>query len=172
MLPNIPGFQELYGLRSAALAIYPMYKGLARVVGMDILDAGKTFPDQLRALETYWEQYDYFFIHYKYTDSCGEDGNFLSKVNHIEILDSSIDPLVRLDPAVLAITGDHSTPAALKSHSWHPIPLLLVSPTCRRDGSAAFTETVCARGALGHIESKYLMGLLLGHALRLEKFGA
>jgi 2,3-bisphosphoglycerate-independent phosphoglycerate mutase len=172
MLPNIPSFHELYGLRSAALAPYPMYKGLARTVGMEILDCGKTFPDQLRALKTHWEEYDYFFIHYKYTDSCGEDGDFLSKVNHIETLDSCIDSLVRLDPAVLAVTGDHSTPAALKSHSWHPVPLLLVSSTCRRDGSAAFTEAACARGALGNIESKYLMGLLLAHALRLEKFGA
>jgi len=172
MLPAIPSLQELYGLRSAALAPYPMYKGLARVVGMNILDCGNTFPDQLRALERHWEKYDYFFIHYKYTDSCGEDGDFLSKVNHIETLDSSIGPLVRLDPAVLAVTGDHSTPAALKSHSWHPVPLLLVAPTCRRDGSTAFTETVCATGALGHMESKYLMGLLLAHALRLEKFGA
>jgi 2,3-bisphosphoglycerate-independent phosphoglycerate mutase len=172
MLPDIPTFHELYGLRSAALAIYPMYKGLARTVGMDILDCGETFPDQLGTLETHWNTYDYFFIHYKYTDSCGEDGNFLSKVNHIETLDSYIDSLVRLDPAVLAVTGDHSTPAALKSHSWHPVPLLLVSSTCRRDGSTAFTETVCAKGGLGHMESKYLMGLLLGHALRLEKFGA
>jgi 2,3-bisphosphoglycerate-independent phosphoglycerate mutase len=172
MLPNIPSLRELYGLRSAALAIYPMYQGLARAVGMDILDCGKTFPDQLRALERHWKEYDYFFIHYKYTDSCGEDGDFLSKVKHIETLDSSIEPFRRLDLAVLAVTGDHSTPSALKSHSWHPIPLLLVSPTVRRDGSTAFTETVCARGALGHLESKYLMGLLLGHALRLEKFGA
>jgi 2,3-bisphosphoglycerate-independent phosphoglycerate mutase len=172
MLPTIPGLQELYGLRSAALAIYPMYKGLARAVGMDVLDCGKTFPDQLRTLETHWQRYDYFFIHYKYTDSCGEDGDFLSKVNHIETLDSSIDPLVSLDPAVLAVTGDHSTPAALKSHSWHPVPLLLVSSTCRRDGSTTFTESACAKGALGNMESKYLMGLLLAHALRLEKFGA
>jgi 2,3-bisphosphoglycerate-independent phosphoglycerate mutase len=172
MLPDIPSFHDLYGLRSAALAPYPMYRGLARTVGMDILDCGKTFPDQLRTLQTHWEKYDYFFIHYKYTDSCGEDGDFLSKVKHIETLDGSIEPLVRLEPAVLAVTGDHSTPAALRSHSWHPVPLLLVSPTCRRDGSAAFTETACARGALGNIESKYLMGLLLAHALRLEKFGA
>jgi 2,3-bisphosphoglycerate-independent phosphoglycerate mutase len=149
-----------------------MYKGLARVVGMDVLDCGTSFPDQLRTLETHWDQYDYFFIHFKYTDSCGEDGNFLSKVNHIETLDGSIEPLVRLDPAVLAVTGDHSTPAALKSHSWHPVPLLLASSTCRRDGSTVFTESVCARGSLGNIESKYLMGLLLAHALRLEKFGA
>ena len=172
MLPNIPSFDELYGLRSAALAIYPMYKGLARAVGMDVLDCGTAFPDQLRALETHWDRYDYFFIHYKYTDSCGEDGDFLSKVSHIETLDSSIGPLVSLDPAVFAVTGDHSTPAALKSHSWHPVPLLLVSPTCRRDGSTAFTERVCARGGLGTLESQYLMGLLLAHALRLEKFGA
>jgi 2,3-bisphosphoglycerate-independent phosphoglycerate mutase len=171
-LPNIPGFDELYGLRSAALAIYPMYKGLARAVGMDILDCGTAFPDQLRTLETQWDGYDYFFIHYKYTDSCGEDGDFLSKVNHIETLDCSIGPLVSLEPSVLAITGDHSTPAALKSHSWHPVPLLLVSPTCRRDGSTAFNESVCARGGLGTFESKYLMGLLLAHALRLETFGA
>lgn len=172
MLPSIPSFHELYGLRSAAIALYPMYKGLARVVGMDILDSGESFADQLRTLETNWDKYDYFFIHYKYTDSCGEDGDFLSKVKHIETLDGSIEPVIRLDPAVIAITGDHSTPAALKSHSWHPVPLLLVSPTCRRDGSRAFTETVCARGALGNMESKYLMGLLLGHALRLETFGA
>jgi 2,3-bisphosphoglycerate-independent phosphoglycerate mutase len=172
MLPNIPSFYELYGLHSAALAIYPMYKGLARMVGMEILDCGKTFSDQLRTLETHWDNYNYFFIHYKYTDSCGEDGDFVTKVNHIETLDSCIDSLVRLDPAVLAVTGDHSTPAALKSHSWHPVPLLLVSSTCRRDGSTAFTETVCARGALGNMQSKYLMGLLLAHALRLEKFGA
>jgi len=172
MLPNIPSFEESYGLRSAALAIYPMYKGLARAVGMDILDCGNAFPDQLRTLETHWDGYDYFFIHYKYTDSCGEDGDFLSKVNHIETLDSAIGPLLSLEPAVLAVTGDHSTPAALKSHSWHPVPLLLVSPTCRRDGSMAFTESVCARGGLGTLESKYLMGLLLAHALRLEKFGA
>jgi len=172
MLPNIPSFEELYGLRSAALAIYPMYKGLARAVGMDILNCGDAFADQLRTLETHWDGYDYFFIHYKYTDSCGEDGDFLSKVSHIETLDSAIGPLVGLEPAVLAVTGDHSTPAALKSHSWHPVPLLLVSPTCRRDGSMAFTERVCARGGLGTLESKYLMGLLLAHALRLEKFGA
>lgn len=172
MLPAIPSLQELYGLRSAALAIYPMYKGLARAVGMDVLDCGKTFVDQLHTLETHWERYDYFFLHYKYTDSCGEDGDFLSKVNHIETLDSSIGPLLSLDPAVLAITGDHSTPASLKSHSWHPVPLLLVSSTCRRDGSTAFTETACAKGAFGNMESKYLMGLLLAHALRLEKFGA
>src|SRR5215475_5636660 len=108
MLPNIPGFDELYGLRSAALAIYPMYKGLARAVGMDILDCGNAFPDQLRTLETHWDGYDYFFIHYKYTNSCGEDGNFLSKVNHIETLDGSIGPLVSLEPAVLAVTGDYS----------------------------------------------------------------
>ena len=172
MLPDIPSFRELYRLRSAALALYPMYKGLARTVGMDILECGKTFQDQLRTLETHWDQYDYFFIHYKYTDSCGEDGDFLSKVNHIETVDGCLDSLIRLDPAVLAITGDHSTPAGLKSHSWHPVPLLLVSSTCRMDGSTAFTENVCARGALGNIESKYLMGLLLGHALRLDKFGA
>jgi 2,3-bisphosphoglycerate-independent phosphoglycerate mutase len=149
-----------------------MYKGLAKTVGMDILECGKTLSDQLRTLEAHWDKYDYFFIHYKYTDSCGEDGDFLSKVKHIETLDSSIDSLVHLDPAVLAVTGDHSTPAALKSHSWHPVPLLLVSPTCRRDGSTAFTERACARGSLGIMESKYLMGVLLGHALRLEKFGA
>ena len=171
MLPDIPSFDELYGLRSAALAVYPMYKGLARIVGMDILNCND-LSDQLRTLDTYWNDYDYFFIHYKYTDSCGEDGEFLSKVRHIETLDSSIDSLLSLEPAVLAVTGDHSTPAALKSHSWHPVPLLLVSPTCRRDGSTAFTESVCARGGLGTLESKYLMGLLLAHALRLEKYGA
>jgi 2,3-bisphosphoglycerate-independent phosphoglycerate mutase len=125
MLPNIPSFHELYSLRSAALAAYPMYKRLARTVWMDMLDCDKTFPDQLRA-ERHWDNYDYVFIHYKYTDSCGEDGDILSKVTHIETLDSSTDSLVRLDPAVPAVTSDHSTPAALSLHSRHPVPLLLV----------------------------------------------
>ena len=172
MLPTIPSLHELYGLRSAALAIYPMYKGLARAVGMEILNSGDTFSDQLRTLETHWDGYDYFFIHYKYADSSGEDGDFLSKVRHIETLDRSIGPLVDLEPAVLAVTGDHSTPSALRSHGWHPVPLLLVSPTCRRDGSTAFTESVCTRGGLGTMKSKYLMGVLLAHALRLGTFGA
>src|SRR5262249_9165918 len=131
-----------------------------------------SLPDQLLALESHWDQYDYFFVHYKYTDSCGEDGDFRCKVKHIEELDRSIDRIIHLNPAVLAVTGDHSTPSGLKSHSWHPVPLLLASPTCRRDGSTAFTEAVCAKGAFGNIESKYLMGILLAHALRLAKFGA
>jgi 2,3-bisphosphoglycerate-independent phosphoglycerate mutase len=170
--PKIVTMQELYGLRPVAIAVYPMYKGLARLVGMDIADAGSTLGDQMETLKQLWSQYDFFFIHYKYTDSTGEDGNFPAKVQMIERLDAELPKIRALKPDVFIVTGDHSTPSKLKSHSWHPVPTVLVSPSCRTDSVTEFGENACLRGGLGQFQAKHLMLLALAHAGRLGKFGA
>lgn len=170
--PPIPQMEEVYQLRSAAIAVYPMYRGLARLVGMRILDAGRTLDDQIAALRRYWEEADFFFVHYKYTDAAGEDGHFARKVTCVEEVDAQIAEIVKLRPDVLIVTGDHSTPAKLKSHSWHPVPVVLAAGSCRRDEATAFGETQCLRGGLGQLEAKYLLPLALAHAGRLAKFGA
>lgn len=170
--PAIPTFEEVYGTRPAAIAVYPMYRGLARLVSMDVLDAGGTLSDQMSRLEAAWNDYDFFFIHFKYTDSTGEDGNFDAKVQRTEELDTCIPRITALKPAVIVVTGDHSTPAKLKSHSWHPVPTLLAADTCRFDGSQSFGESECLKGGLGQFEAKHLMLLALAHAGRLEKYGA
>lgn len=170
--PPIPTFEEVYGTRPGAIAVYPMYRGLARLVGMDVLDAGQTLDDQCARLKQAWGDYDFFFMHFKYTDSTGEDGNFAAKVQRIEELDAAIPQITGLKPDVLIVTGDHSTPSKMKSHSWHPVPTLLAADTCRFDGSTGFGETQCRAGGLGQFEAKYLMSLALAHAGRLEKFGA
>ena len=126
-MPAVPTYKEVYGLRAAAIAVYPMYRGLARLVSMDILDAGQTLDDQMDRLKAAWDDYDFFFVHFKYTDSTGEDGNFPAKVQRTEELDAAIPRITELNPDVLIITGDHSTPAKMKSHSWHPVPVLLSS---------------------------------------------
>src|SRR5207248_2132951 len=128
--PKIATMQEVYGVRPVAIAVYPMYKGLARLVGMDVAEAGATLSDQVETLRRLWGQYDFFFLHYKYTDSTGEDGNFAAKVEMIERLDSELPKIRGLEPDVLIVTGDHSTPSKLRSHSWHPVPTLLWSPSC------------------------------------------
>lgn len=171
-MPEIPRFQEVYGTRAAAIAVYPMYRGLARLVSMDVLDAGSTLDDQMARLEAVWNDYDFFFIHFKYTDSTGEDGNFQAKVKRTEELDTCIPRITALKPGVLIVTGDHSTPSKLKAHSWHPVPTLLAADTCRFDGSTGFGESQCLRGGLGQFEAKYLMLLALAHGGRLEKYGA
>jgi 2,3-bisphosphoglycerate-independent phosphoglycerate mutase len=170
--PAIPTFEEVYGLRAAAIAVYPMYRGLARLVGMDVLDAGQTLDDQMDRLAAAWQDHDFFFVHFKYTDSTGEDGNFHAKVQRTEDLDAAIPRVVALKPDVVIVTGDHSTPSKLRSHSWHPVPVLLAADTCRFDGSTSFGETQCRQGGLGQFEAKYLMPLALAHAGRLNKFGA
>ena len=170
--PTLPSYREVYGLRSAAIAVYPMYKGLARLVGMDIVGSAQTLGEQIETLEKNWEQYDFFFIHFKYTDSTGEDGNFSEKVARIEELDGVLPRILKLNPNVLIVTGDHSTPSYLKSHSWHPVPTLLVSDCCRPDPHKTFNETTCITGGLGHFEAQYLMTLALSNAGRLGKFGA
>jgi len=170
--PALPNYEEVYGLKAGAIAVYPMYKGLARLVGMDLLGKSQTLADQIAALKQYWEQYDFFFIHFKYTDSTGEDGNFDAKVQRIEELDAAIPGITALQPTVLIVTGDHSTPSFLKSHSWHPVPTLLVSDCCRFDGTTKFGESQAVRGGLGIFEAKYLMTLALSNAGRMGKYGA
>jgi len=170
--PKIATMQETYGVRPAALAVYPMYKGLARLVGMEVVDAGCTLAEQMETLRRLWSQYDFFFIHYKYTDSTGEDGNFAAKVEMIERLDAEIPKIRALNPDVLIVTGDHSTPSKLRSHSWHPVPTLLWSPNCRPDHVSEFGESYCLHGGLGQFPARYLVPLALAHARRLGKFGA
>lgn len=171
-LPPIPAFEEVYGMKAAALAVYPMYRGLARLVQMHVLDAGQTLQDQVERLKQIWNDYDFFFVHYKYTDSTGEDGDFGRKVQRIEELDTIIPQITSLQPTVFIVTGDHSTPSKLRSHSWHPVPTLLAAESCRFDGSTEFSEATCRFGGLGQFEAKYLMLLALAHAGRLDKYGA
>lgn len=170
--PALPSYQEVYGLRAAAIAVYPMYKGLARLVGMQIVGQAQTLAEQVDALGQHWNDFDFFFLHFKYTDSTGEDGDFSGKVKRIEELDAAMPRIAALRPTVLIVTGDHSTPSLLKSHSWHPVPTLLVSSVCRSDGCQQFGERDALRGGLGQMESKYLMPLALANAGRLGKYGA
>lgn len=170
--PDLSPFDEVYGLRAAAIAVYPMYKGLARLVGMNIIGKASTLTEQMDVLKNAWEEYDFFFIHFKYTDSTGEDGNFAEKVKRIEELDAAMPAITALKPDVLIVTGDHSTPSYLKSHSWHPVPTLLVSDCCRPDPHATFNETTAITGGLGQFEAQYLMLLALSNAGRMGKFGA
>lgn len=170
--PNLPSYDEVYGLRAAAIAVYPMYKGLARLVGMDVIGKAQTLEEQMDVLAKSWKDYDFFFIHFKYTDSTGEDGNFDAKVKRTEELDSILPKIEALGPTVLIVTGDHSTPAYLKSHSWHPVPTLLVSDCCRPDPHTTFGENTCITGGLGQFEAKYLMTLALANAGRMGKYGA
>jgi 2,3-bisphosphoglycerate-independent phosphoglycerate mutase len=170
--PALPTFAEVYGLKAAAIAVYPMYKGLARLVGMEIVGQAQTLSEQIDVLTAEWKNFDFFFIHFKYTDSAGEDGNFAAKVKRIEELDAAIPRITALEPTVLIVTGDHSTPSLLRTHSWHPVPTVLVSKVCRTDACAAFGESEAIRGGLGLFEAKYLMPLALANAERLGKFGA
>ena len=170
--PKIDSYADVYGLRAAAIAVYPMYKGLAQLVGMTVVGQPATLSEEIDVLEKAWNDYDFFFVHFKYTDSRGEDGNFPEKVKMIEQLDAIVPRIVALKPMVLIVTGDHSTPARLASHSWHPVPTLLVSETCRPDGLTAFGEKQALQGGLGHFAAVNLMPLALAHAERLGKFGA
>lgn len=172
--PGLPAFPEVYGLRSACIAVYPMYKGVAELVGMTVLPSEGDRPqDEFAAVARAWKDFDFFFVHIKKTDSRGEDGDFAAKSAVIEGVDAALPGLLDLSPAVVAVTGDHSTPAKLKTHSWHPVPFLLWAPaTVRPDDQRQFGETACARGGLGTFPATDAMPLLLAHALRLEKFGA
>jgi len=170
-LPDIPSFESRYGMKACAVATYPMYKGLARLVGMDVLDAGESLDTQVETLRKAWGDYDFFFLHYKYTDSRGEDGDFGAKVRAIEDFDRRVPDLVALEPDVVVLTGDHSTPSALKSHSWHPVPLLLRSRYVIPD-LMDFNEKNCSRGNLGRMRALEIMPLAMANALRLEKYGA
>ncbi|KPL25383.1 MAG: phosphoglycerate mutase [Anaerolineae bacterium SM23_84] len=170
--PEIPSIRDVFGLRAAAIAVYPMYRGLAKLVGMTALPSGNTLADECDTLEKAWPDYDFFYVHYKYTDSRGEDGDFAAKVAVIEECDSYVPRIVELKPDVLVITGDHSTPSLLRAHSWHPIPTMLYSRYCRCDSVREYGERACMRGGLGHILAVDLMPLAMANALRLTKFGA
>ncbi len=170
--PEIPTFEERYQLRAAALAVYPMYKGLAQLVGMKKIEGPQTIREQFERYLSEHANYDYFFIHYKYTDKHGEDGNFEAKKKAIEELDAALPLLLQKAPAVLAITGDHSTPCAMKGHSWHPQPVLLHSAYCGSDKLERFTETGANVGSLGIFEAKYLIRLMQANAKMFDKFGA
>jgi 2,3-bisphosphoglycerate-independent phosphoglycerate mutase len=170
--PHLPTMQELFKLRPAAVANYPMYKGLAKLLGMEVLPVGGQTADLFDALEKNWDRHDFFYVHYKKTDSTGEDGNFQAKVAAIEALDPYIARITALKPDVLVVTSDHSTPSFLKGHSWHPNPFMLISPTAGDDDVAMFAERPCAKGLLGRFRSISAMPLMLAHALKLQKFGA
>jgi 2,3-bisphosphoglycerate-independent phosphoglycerate mutase len=172
--PHLPSMTELFQLTPACIAVYPMYKGISRLVGMTVLPTTIDFhfTDEVRALKEHWSDFDFCYVHVKKTDSYGEDGNFDAKVHVIEEVDESIPELMSLQPDALAVTGDHSTPALLKYHSWHPVPFLLCGANVRPDDTRAFNERECVRGGLGRFDAKYVMPQLLATALKLEKFGA
>jgi len=170
--PAIPTFEERYRLRAACIAVYPMYKGLAQLVGMTKLEGPQTIAEQFQRYLAEYDNYDYFFIHYKYTDMYGEDGNAEAKKKAIEEFDAALPILLQKKPDVLAITGDHSTPCALKGHSWHPQPVLLTSAFSGSDKLERFTETGANMGSLGVFEAKYLIRLMQANARMFDKFGA
>ena len=167
-----PSMRQRFGLNALAIAGYPMYRGIARLLGMAVGPQPSSIREEFDALRDHYGQYDFFFLHIKPTDSRGEDGNFDAKVAVIEEVDGLIPNVLALKPDVLVVTGDHSTPAALASHSWHPVPVLLSSADCRPDRVDRFGERDCITGGLGRMPMMHLMGLALAHARRLEKFGA
>ncbi len=172
--PRLPTFKDSFGLKAAAISVYPMYRGVASLVGMQVIDfEGEAPEDEFSTLKVAWDDYDFFFIHIKKTDSKGEDGDFVGKAKIIEGVDQALPQLLDLQPDVLMITGDHSTPARMKTHSWHPVPFLLSAPaTARPDDQRSFGERACGHGGLGDFPSMNTLPLALAHAGRLEKFGA
>jgi 2,3-bisphosphoglycerate-independent phosphoglycerate mutase len=172
--PNLPSFQDSYGLNPACVSVYPMYRGVSQLVGMEVVQfSGETPEDEFAALARAWGEHDFFFVHVKKTDSKGEDGDFAGKAHVIEGVDAALPLLLELNPDVLIVTGDHSTPARLRTHSWHPVPFLLWAPaTIRPDDQNSFGERACARGGLGNFSALDTIPLALAHAGRLEKFGA
>lgn len=170
--PDLPTFGEVYKLRAAAIATYPMYRGLAQLLGITLLPSGSTIADEFAAVRDAYADYTFFYIHFKRSDSAGEDGDFAAKVAAIEQVDAALPTLLDLKPDVLVVTGDHSTPAMLKGHSWHPVPLLLHSANCWPEGAAGFSERACARGFLGTFPAVNVMPLAMANAMKLSRYGA
>ncbi len=170
--PDWPQFGEVFKLRAASVAHYPMYRGLAKLVGMKALPVGPAIEDSIATLREYWQAYDFFFVHYKYTDTAGEDGDFERKSAKLTEVDDAINALVELDPDVLMIAGDHSTPAIMASHSWHPVPFMLRSKNVRADECDMFGETALQRGSLGTFPAKEVLPLAMAYAGRFRKYGA
>ena len=171
-LPHLPTMGEIYKLKAAAIATYPMYRGLAKLVGMEVLDTGTSIEDEFATLKQNYANYDFFFLHIKETDAAGEDGDFARKVKIIEQADNALSELISIEPDVIVVTGDHSTPALLKGHSWHPVPILLYSKWCRPDRVSEFSESACLSGGLGRFPATQTMPLAMANALKLTKFGA
>lgn len=171
-IPRLPSMRDMYQLKSAAIATYPMYRGLARLVGMDILQTGATFEDEVATLQQYYVNYNFFFVHVKKLDAAGEDGDFYRKVKEIEDIDRSLPGIMKLKPDVFIVTGDHSTPAVLKGHSWHPVPTIVSSSWCRPDKVDEFSESACLQGGLGIFPATQIMPLAMANALKLNKYGA
>lgn len=170
--PHFPSMAEIYQLKAAAIASYPMYRGLARLVGMQILKTGPGIAEEFDTLARYYNDFDFFFIHVKGTDAAGEDGDFKRKVNIIEEVDRYLPRIMGLKPDVVVVTGDHSSPAMIKGHSWHPVPSLLFSKICRPDQETVFSEAACLYGGIGRIPATALMPLAMANAMKLTKFGA
>jgi 2,3-bisphosphoglycerate-independent phosphoglycerate mutase len=170
--PELPSMPGVYKLKPAAIAQYPMYRGLARLVGMQVLETGAGIKEEFNTLKRNYNNYDFFFVHIKETDSAGEDGDFERKARVIEEIDGALPALLSLEPDVIVVTGDHSTPAVLKGHSWHPVPILLSSRYCRPDRVEKFSEPACILGGLGRFPATQVMPLAMAHAQKLTKFGA
>ena len=171
-LSDFPSMEREYHLSPAAIAAYPMYRGLASTVGMKVIPTGRTFPEEIDTLYQHYEDHDYFYIHYKPADAAGEDGNFAGKVKALEELDVHVPKLVQLNPDVFIVAGDHATPAIMASHSWHPVPFLLRSQWTLGEGVECFSERSCSNGSLGQFPATQIMLLALAHAGKLTKFGA
>ncbi len=170
--PQFPTMGEVYKLKPAAIASYPMYRGLAKLAGMEVLETGMNIEDEFITLRQNYTSYDFFFLHIKGTDSAGEDGDFDRKVRIIEQVDSALTELISIEPDVIVVTADHSAPALLKGHSWHPVPILLHSKWCRPDRVGEFSESACVLGGLGRFPATQIMPLAMANALKLTKFGA
>jgi len=171
--PVLPTYQEIFGLRAAAIALNGMYRGVAKLAGMQVVKVdGDTLADEFTALELNWKDFDFFYLHVKKTDTAGEDGDFFGKVRAIEEVDALMPRLLALKPDVIIVSGDHSSPALLRSHSWHPVPTLLYSRYVRADHIAEFGEGACTRGGLGILPAKDLMPIALANAQRITKYGA
>ena len=170
-LPDLPGMDETYRLNPAAIAAYPMYRGLAQLVGMKVIPTGGTFDDELDTLEKAFQQHDFFFLHYKPADAAGEDGDFDAKVETLEYLDARIPRLLEQEIDTLVVAGDHSTPAIMGNHSWHPVPLMLNSSIYAGDGLSSFSERAFAGGSIGRLPAVSVMTLALANAGKLQKYG-
>ena len=170
--PGLPKMGDIYGWKAGAIATYPMYRGVAKLVGMDVLPTGDTIEDEIETLKANWEDYDFFFFHVKKTDSYGEDGNFDGRVEVIEHVDHVLPDILALAPDTIVISGDHSTPAKLKSHSWHELPVLLWANDIRPDQVTAFGERPCMLGGLGHVRHVDLLPLAMAYSGRLKRYGA
>jgi 2,3-bisphosphoglycerate-independent phosphoglycerate mutase len=171
-LRALPSFADRTSMRAAAVAVYPMYRGIARILGFDVLGPPADLAEELTLLEKHWDEADFFFLHHKDADAAGEDGDRAAKIRAIERLDAVVPDLVALGPDVIAVTGDHATPAQMAAHSWHPVPVLVRGPICGRDDVDRFGERWCRSGGLGRRPSRELLPILMANAGRLAKYGA